>query len=361
MHSSASASIDDGRPDPIAIDGVVAIDIPGGNDEDDAVARSAMPPATVEAEGGGKESTAQHGGAFSMSRALSALSKQFDVNGDGKLDDAELVMRSMATSGRGFLTNEQVYSIVVRQMDDQRKLFRTRRIAFVLLGLVFALALSNLGTSFAAAYLSKDVVTSGEGVLESRETSESISTQTYAETIDLESTVQITTTPSSTDGAVRRRLCTVDDDDDVECMIDSLRTLGPKKCDTLIDHCRRGNTVNLKRVWKNGDVSMYNICRFSSGTISQSGTSRLKNAEGATYVIERLPGEYCGISGDAVSQGLGDVCEKGRDCATGLICSKDDAIVEACRDRCDMLRFAPSMLPACYARCDISSCGVAVE
>jgi len=351
----ASASIVDvDHATPVAIDGgATAIDVPAGND--DVVIPNAPPPAAAADEEveGGKEAIGARVGL--KSRALSSFSRQYDVNGDGRLDDAELAMRDMATSGRGHLTNEQVYAIVVEQMETHRKLFRTRRVALVLLGLAFALALSNLGTSFAAAHLARDVTTSSDGELTNVDTHESISTQTYAETFDLDSTVRI----ASTDG-VARRLCTLDDDD-VECVTNSQRTMGPRMCDAMIKHCSRGNTVNLKRIWGNGDASLYNVCRVSSGTISTTGTSRLRNAGGMAFVIERLPGGHCSITGDAVSQGLDDICEADGDCATGLICAKDDATVEGCRDRCDMLRFAPSRLPACYARCDHATCVAASE
>ena len=351
--SSASTSIVDVDPTPVAIDGATAIDIPSGNDDGDVVANAPPPAVAVEVEG----RTAIARGLFSKSRrALSSFSRQYDVNGDGKLDDAELAMRNMATSGRGYLTNEQVHAIVVEQMETHRKLFRTRRVMFLLLGLVIALALSNLGTSFAAAYLAKDVTTSSDGELTNIDTNEPVSTQTYAETIDLESTVPF----ESNDGDGTRRLCTVDDDD-VECMTNSQRTMGPRMCDAMIKHCSRGNTVNLKRVWGNGDASLYSVCRLSSGTISATGTSRLKNSEGMKFAIERLPGGHCSITGDAVSQGLDDICVSNGDCMTGLICTKDAAKVEACKDRCDMLRFAPSRLPACYARCDHATCIAASE
>ncbi|KAL3826637.1 hypothetical protein ACHAXA_009078 [Cyclostephanos tholiformis] len=282
-------------------------------------------------------------------RRLSFFSKQFDVNGDGVLDDAEMAMRNMATSGRGYLTNEQVYKMMQEQIKTHKQLFRTRRIMFVLLTLVFILALSNLGTSFAAASLAKDTTTSSNAELTNKYTNEALSTQTAAESIVFESTVI-----DSTDGS-RRRLCTVDGD--VECETNSLTTISATMCDTMITHCSRGNTVNLKRKWKNGDESSYNICPFRSGTISITGTrSRLKNSEGMRFLITKLAGGYCSITGDAVAQEVDEICEVNGDCATGLICTKNSTQVNSCKDRCDMLRFAPSRLPACYASCDHATC-----
>lgn len=64
-------------------------------------------------------------------RKLSTVSRFYDVDGDGELDDAELAMRHMDSTGRGYLTNDKVYKIMTEQMETQKQLFRTRRVAFV--------------------------------------------------------------------------------------------------------------------------------------------------------------------------------------------------------------------------------------
>ena len=55
----------------------------------------------------------------------------FFFSGDGKLDDAELAMRNMDKSNRGYLTNDKVYTMMQAQLEVQKQLFRTRRIMFV--------------------------------------------------------------------------------------------------------------------------------------------------------------------------------------------------------------------------------------
>ena len=55
----------------------------------------------------------------------------YDVNGDGALNAAELAMRAMDQSGRGYLTNDKVYKMMQDQIEVQKQLFRVKRIMFV--------------------------------------------------------------------------------------------------------------------------------------------------------------------------------------------------------------------------------------
>ncbi|KAL3827651.1 hypothetical protein ACHAXA_000524 [Cyclostephanos tholiformis] len=203
-------------------------------------------------------------------RKLSTFSKKYDVNGDGTLDAAEMAMRDMDDSMRGYLTNEKVYAMMQEHLQTQNRLFRVRRIMFALLALVGILAISNLGTSFAAASLAKDTTTSPNAELTNKYTHEALSTQTSAESIEFERTI---ITP---DGG--RKLCTAEGSD-VDCETTSFLTISNVMCQKMISHCSRGNTVNLKRTWKNGDISSFNICPFTSGTLSKTSQSRLKNSE----------------------------------------------------------------------------------
>ncbi|KAL3785303.1 hypothetical protein ACHAW5_008335 [Stephanodiscus triporus] len=59
---------------------------------------------------------------------LSMVSKQYDIDGDGVLDPAELAMRKLDTSGRGFLTNEKVYALMQEQLAMQKSMFQMKKI-----------------------------------------------------------------------------------------------------------------------------------------------------------------------------------------------------------------------------------------
>jgi hypothetical protein len=103
-----------------------------------------------------------------ISKRLSVTSQKYDLDGDGKLDDAELAMREMDTDNRGYLTNDKVYKVMIDQMNLQREVFNLKRMAQALVLFIFILSLAMLGTSFAAATLAKDTdVVNGNLVVKS--------------------------------------------------------------------------------------------------------------------------------------------------------------------------------------------------
>jgi hypothetical protein len=87
---------------------------------------------------------------------LSFTSKKYDVDGDGKLDEAEQKLRDMDIDNRGYLTNEKVYQIMLEQMKLQKEVFSLKRLSLVFVVIMFFLSLATLATSFAAATLAKD-------------------------------------------------------------------------------------------------------------------------------------------------------------------------------------------------------------
>jgi len=88
---------------------------------------------------------------------LSLVSKAYDLDGDGKLDDAEQIMRDADSSGRGFLTNEEIYELVHNEIRAKRSAGYMKRLVVGLICFVGLLALANLGTSLAAGILAKDL------------------------------------------------------------------------------------------------------------------------------------------------------------------------------------------------------------
>ena len=64
-------------------------------------------------------------------RKLSTVSRMYDVDGDGHLDDAEAAMRGMDKSNRGYLTNDKVYQLMKEQIEIQKQLFRVKRVVLV--------------------------------------------------------------------------------------------------------------------------------------------------------------------------------------------------------------------------------------
>jgi hypothetical protein len=84
--------------------------------------------------------------------ALSAVSKQYDVDGDGKLDKVEQAMRNLDTEGRGYLTNDiKVLTVFQQQLRMQKQLLLAKRLVIFFAMLLVILAIANIGVAFAAA------------------------------------------------------------------------------------------------------------------------------------------------------------------------------------------------------------------
>lgn len=62
---------------------------------------------------------------------LSKVSQQYDVDGNGELDQVEQRMRDLDKTGKGHLSNDTVYDLVLQQMQTQQALMRTKRIAML--------------------------------------------------------------------------------------------------------------------------------------------------------------------------------------------------------------------------------------
>jgi len=277
---------------------------------------------------------------------LSTVSRMYDVDGDGELDEAELAMRNMDKSGRGHLSNETVYKMMQEQIKTQQQLFQVKRIMFVLLAIVVVLAVSNLGTSFAAAYLAKDTTTNESFQLVDKRTGEELSTQTSTEDIELERTVINEDTGS-------RRLAT-----EFEYNTSSL-TIPRRLCNKLKKNCNRGRQVTLKRTWGNGDVSRHTMCPFRRGKISRSLKSILENELGQEVILKPEENGHCEISGDAVRMRQGEICQVNNDCADNLTCMKVPAFIESCQWNCAKKRWVERMKVQCQWDCDVPSCEVA--
>ncbi|KAL7470482.1 hypothetical protein ACHAXS_010727, partial [Conticribra weissflogii] len=95
-------------------------------------------------------------------RELSIAAAAYDLDGDGILDETEQAMRSRDRSGRGYLTNDEIFGIVSERLSLEKDAHRLKKAVVGLFCFVFVLALSNLGTSFASAILAREMVADEE-------------------------------------------------------------------------------------------------------------------------------------------------------------------------------------------------------
>ena len=85
--------------------------------------------APIEVEQGNNEPIdAQNGGDAGKKVRLSVVSRKYDLDGDGVLDEAEQAMRNLDKSGRGFLKSEEVYDIMNQHLKMQKDMFKMKKV-----------------------------------------------------------------------------------------------------------------------------------------------------------------------------------------------------------------------------------------
>jgi hypothetical protein len=227
----------------------------------------------------------------------------------------------------------------------QKDLFRFKKVVVGLAVFVVLLTLSNLGTSFAAAYLAKDTTTNDNNDLVDTTTNQAVSTQTTSDTFGYDRVLE------HSDGS--RRLCTKKDGI-YTCDTKSYLEMPLDEGLSLIRKCKNGRTVELKRTWHDGSETLTQLCPAIKGTFSQrearfdNGITITKSEDGMSYELK----------GDALTQGQDDVCDDVADCDTGLACMDNAQAIDACKKHCDNLRIGPQRLQGCYDNCVFRSCQV---
>lgn len=299
----------------------------------------------------GDEAQAPSAAASSGKQRLSTVSKMYEIRNDGELDEAELAMRRMDTSGRGYLTNEKVYQLMQDHVQTQRKLFQFKRVIIGLTVLVLILALSNLGTSFAAAILSKDTTTKAEETTDGEEKIEF-----GADLIDKKTREKVGTQTASDSIEVSRAtsLC-VEDDSELNCVTDSYLSVPENVVKSMFYKCLTGRTVNVERSFSNGHVKSTNICSSSTNVEFNEFDRSTLETYGQSVHFDPMDGDYK-VSGDYLLQKEQEVCDVDEDCLVNLACNKNQTAIGGCQDICKKRRWAPHRVEACVVTCDHSTC-----
>ena len=121
---------------------------------------------------------------FGHSVIINSDNNLYDMDGDGKLDAIEQTMMKYDKNGDGRFSNAEIYQIIEDQLAIERRAGRMKMMITGMSCFLMVLALSNLGTSFAAMFLSKELVSDGE-VMRMQGTGELAAVQSVAETLDL--------------------------------------------------------------------------------------------------------------------------------------------------------------------------------
>ena len=124
---------------------------------------------------------------FGRSISANSNNKWCDLDGDGRLDAIEQVMISYGQDdGDHIFTNEVVHGIIQERVKAERKLTRMKQIVGGLSFFLLVLGLANLGTSFAALFLTKElVVDDTNGVMLLQSTGALAAVQSAVETVEL--------------------------------------------------------------------------------------------------------------------------------------------------------------------------------
>lgn len=290
-------------------------------------------------------------------RKLSSVSKYYDVNNDGRLDEAEAAMRAMDETGRGYLTNEKVYHLMKDHISTQEKLLRSKRVVIGLIALVVLLTLSNLGTSIAAAHLSKDTKTNAESEMVGKKTNDVIATATFSDSLAMRRV--------ATDAEGRRladapcpRTELPSGDAIFDCVVDSQMFIDDETCDRLLKKCSRGGSVNLVQTFQSGATDSTEICPLRHGQLSRNLKSRVTNQLGSEIIITRVEGG-CNIEG--LENGEGEMCDTSADCKDDLSCYENKGESQSCESRCRKLRWGIHLRDGCIKECKQAKCVSASE
>ena len=229
--------------------------------------------------------------------------------------------------------------------------------------LVLLLTLSNLGTSFAAAYLAKDTSINDKEELVHANSKQTVSTQTTAAHYGVESLPQ-------EDGEDGRRMqedsCfSYVDEDGIEVtdctpasgyfINDNTRT---GACDSIVRQCLNKNAVDLDRTYGNGEVKSFPICGLDT-TVSineRKGRVTLKNPSMSKINLQYTD-DGCKFDGDDLMQVEGDPCDFGSDCIRGTKCYKmDQERVRICESTCASSFQKTRQKNRCFNACGGNTC-----
>eukprot|EP00577_Skeletonema_sp_RCC1716_P018216 CAMPEP_0113389676 /NCGR_PEP_ID=MMETSP0013_2-20120614/9753_1 /TAXON_ID=2843 ORGANISM="Skeletonema costatum, Strain 1716" /NCGR_SAMPLE_ID=MMETSP0013_2 /ASSEMBLY_ACC=CAM_ASM_000158 /LENGTH=249 /DNA_ID=CAMNT_0000272767 /DNA_START=83 /DNA_END=832 /DNA_ORIENTATION=+ /assembly_acc=CAM_ASM_000158 len=232
----------------------------------------------------------------------SQASQKWDLDGDGVLDDAELALKNMA-AGDDELDMRKIHELMSEHLQTQKSLWKFKRIAASFFVIIIVLALSNLATSFAAAYLSKDTKASG-GDLQGLD----------GNTLGMQTTAEHT------------EAFTLDTEDAVESFLE----LDVEQGKLMVIECKADRTVHMSRTFKDGRITDYAFCPLPTGHKAaydfrnpELPSVEISTLTGPVIIAPDSDGSFYTITGTGVTSHAGFPCDDAIDCDPGLVCDSE--------------------------------------
>jgi hypothetical protein len=196
-------------------------------------------------------------------QSISQSCKAWDIDGDGQLDDTELALKGLDKSGKGTLSKEQMYQLMHQNLAVQKELSGVKKVVYGLVGFTVVLALANVGTSFAAAYLSKDTKME-DGKLTDKD-GKTVQTDTSV------TAFEVNPEEDNLFNEYRRELCTVTSSGNggnaVHNAVDCAATAGSgvhwftsTDGEAFIDACESGGSASIRKEWTGSCISTHHFC-----------------------------------------------------------------------------------------------------
>jgi len=282
----------------------------------------------------------------------------------------------MDTSGRGYLTNEKVLGLMTEQLAQQRQLFKLKKVIIGLAAVVLLLTLSNLGTSFAAAYLAKDTSVSDKEELVNSKTNEALGTQSVVLHVPVEGGLPEDQV-NEDDGIARRMNCIDNEcDEDTNGEVDSRGDTttvysdsepgeggyfirGDREgCFNIIRQCEGGRAVDIDRTFSNRQRVTINICNSSTRIKGNERKGLYTFIEpGQTKINLQITSTGCKFDGPDLVQRAGEVCDVGSDCQRRHKCYQmTENRIRACKTDCERAFDRGRQLNRCTDSCWGNTC-----
>lgn len=218
-------------------------------------------------------------------QSLSMSKKAWDIDGDGQLDDTELALKGLDKSGKGTLSKEQMYQLMHQNLAVQKELSGVKKVVYGLVGFTVVLALANVGTSFAAAFLAKDTKME-DGKLKGMDgsTVQTDTTFNTFEAVDDEKAKEI-------DDYRRELACILSKNGATECeaqtTVGGTAYLSQADGAAFVQACRTGGSASIKKTYSlpGGGTGETEHHYCGSGKHSSLGTPNFAGRKGTRFVV----------------------------------------------------------------------------